>query len=243
MAYLIAALSLGFLGSFHCIGMCGPIALALPVYSLPFLKRILSIFIYNLGRTITYSFLGALFGSLGQSFFLFGFQQKLSIVLGSLILFGLLFSNKNLNKHLYTYKLYTLLNKVKSKINQQFQKKTLRSFFSIGFLNGLLPCGLVYLGIAGAVSTGSVFKGASFMAAFGVGTLPFMFAISYTSQLITVQTRVVIRKMMPVTIGVMAVLLILRGLNLGIKYVSPSLTEEKTTTAVCHKQIKCCHKN
>ncbi|MEO6304353.1 MAG: sulfite exporter TauE/SafE family protein [Bacteroidia bacterium] len=242
MTFLIAAISLGFLGSFHCIGMCGPIAMALPVHTLPLRKKFFSIFFYNLGRIVTYTLLGALFGLIGQSFFLFGFQQKLSVTLGVMILLGLIFSQRSINKHLFTHKIYTLLNKLKSKISMQFQKKTIRSFFTIGFLNGLLPCGLVYLGIAGAVSTGSVFKGAIFMMVFGMGTLPFMFAISHTSHLITANTRTKIRKAMPVMIGLMAILLVLRGLNLNIKYISPALTEEKAVNTLANKQINCCHK-
>ncbi|MBA3680365.1 MAG: sulfite exporter TauE/SafE family protein [Bacteroidetes bacterium] len=242
MTFLIAAISLGFLGSFHCIGMCGPIAMALPVHAMPLRKRFFSILSYNSGRIITYTLLGAFFGFIGQSFFFFGFQQKLSIALGVIILLGLIFSQRSINKYLFTHKIYTLLNKVKSKISAQFQKKTMRSFFSIGLLNGLLPCGLVYLGIAGAVSTGSIFKGAIFMMVFGMGTLPFMFAISHTSHLITLNTRTKIRKAMPLMIGLMAILLVLRGLNLNIKYISPALAEEETVSATCNKQINCCHK-
>ncbi len=242
MEFLIAAISLGFLGSFHCIGMCGPIALALPVHSMPLSKRIVSIFAYNFGRIITYTIFGALFGLIGQSFFLFGFQQKLSIVIGLLILCGLFISTRLANKLQFQNKLFSVFNRLKNAIAKQFQKKSLQSFFSIGFLNGLLPCGLVYLGIAGAISTGSVFKGALFMMVFGMGTLPFMFAISHTSHLITSNTRTKIRKVMPLMIGLMAILLVLRGLNLGIKYISPSLTEEKIVSTTCKEQINCCNK-
>lgn len=239
MAFLIAAISLGFLGSFHCIGMCGPIAMALPVHTMPLHKKFLSVLSYNAGRIFTYSLLGALFGFIGQSFFLFAFQQKLSIALGIIILSGLLIST---NKIHFFNRVYTIFSKLKNLIAKQFQKRGIRSFFSIGFLNGLLPCGLVYLGIAGAVATGSSLKGAFFMLLFGAGTIPFMFLISYTSHLFTVELRTKIRRAMPLMIGVMGVLLILRGLNLGIKYVSPGLTEEKAVNTVCHKQINCCHK-
>ncbi len=239
MSFIIAAISLGFLGSFHCIGMCGPIALALPVHTLPLYKKIFSVLAYNFGRIVTYALLGVLFGVIGQSFFLFGFQQKLSVVLGVLILLGLLIST---NKISFFNKTIAVLNKLKNTIAKQFKNKSIASFFSIGFLNGLLPCGLVYLGIAGAVSTGNAYKGALFMSAFGLGTLPFMFAISYTSHLITLKVRTRIRKAMPIMIGLMAILLVLRGLNLGIKYISPQISEEKSTNAVYHKQIHCCHK-
>jgi len=242
MEFLIAAISLGFLGSFHCIGMCGPIALSLPVNAMPLPKKILSIFAYNFGRIITYTIFGALFGLIGQSFFLFGFQQKLSLTLGLLILLGLILSSRFVNKPQYSNNIYKMFNNLKTVIAHQFQKRGIKTFFSIGLLNGLLPCGLVYLGIAGAVSTGSVLKGALFMAAFGASTLPLMFAVSYSNHLITLKMRMRIRKLIPGVVGLMAILLVLRGLNLGINYISPRLVEDKTMTIGCKQQLKCCHK-
>ncbi len=242
MAFLIAAISLGFLGSFHCIGMCGPIALALPVHTMPLSVRVGSILAYNFGRVITYALLGALFGAIGQSLFLFGFQQLLSVILGVIILLGLFLSYGLTAKLKLFSGLNPVFSKFKNVIASKLRQKTISSFFTIGFLNGLLPCGLVYLAIAGAVATGNSIKGSVFMAVFGFGTLPFMFAISYTSHLITLRTRTVIRKMMPVMIGVMALLLVLRGLNLNIKYLSPAIAEQNVTSNTCHKQINCCHK-
>lgn len=240
MAFLIAAISLGFLGSFHCIGMCGPIAMALPVHTLPISKRIIAILAYNSGRIVTYSLLGILFGAIGQTFSFFGFQQKLSVALGILILLGLFISVAS-TKNIYLLNKLNF-NKLKTKIAGQFEKKGIRSFLSIGILNGLLPCGLVYLGIAGALATGNIIKGSLFMAVFGLGTLPFMFTISYTSHLISLKTRNAIKKAMPVMIGLTAILLVLRGANLGIKYISPSFIEDKQERSQCHSQIKCCHK-
>ncbi len=244
MEYILAAISLGFLGSFHCVGMCGPIALALPVHQQSAPRKILSILAYNSGRIITYTLFGALFGMIGQSFALFGYQQKLSIIIGSLILIALLIPKRLINTLPVSTWFYRLLNTLKHNLYLQFQKRGITSFLSIGLLNGLLPCGLVYMGIAGAVATGSVLKGMLFMAVFGVGTLPFMFAISYTSHLVTMKTRNIIRKSMPVVIGIMAVLLIFRGLNLGINYISPKLMEDKPMpNSTSHKHLNCCHKN
>lgn len=243
MSFFLAAISLGFLGSFHCIGMCGPIALALPVHNKTKLEKFISILTYNFGRILTYSVFGLFFGLIGQSFALFGFQQKLSIVLGLLILTGLLIPQKLINRSGILTKLNSVLNKLKNKIAAQFQKNGIRSFFSIGLLNGLLPCGLVYIAIAGSVATGSVLKGMGFMAAFGFGTLPFMFVISFASHLFGSKTRSSIRKAVPVMVGIMAVLLILRGLNLGISYISPKISENNSVeTNTCNKQINCCHK-
>lgn len=243
MSFILAAISLGFLGSFHCIGMCGPIALALPVHNKTKFEKFTAILTYNFGRILTYSIFGLVFGVIGQSIALFGYQQKLSILVGLLILIGLLIPKKIINRSGALTKLYSGLNKLKAKIAEQFQKSGIRSFFSIGLLNGLLPCGLVYIAIAGSVATGTILKSMGFMAAFGFGTLPFMFAISSTSYLFSSKARSSMRRAVPVMVGIMAVLLILRGLNLGISYISPKISEENSVvTNTCHKPIECCHK-
>ncbi|MBX3163493.1 MAG: sulfite exporter TauE/SafE family protein [Bacteroidetes bacterium] len=238
MEFLLAAISLGFLGSFHCVGMCGPIALALPVHQKTQSEKILAILTYNFGRIITYTLFGVLFGILGQSVALFGYQQWLSVSVGVIILIALIFP-KVFSSSKFSSKTFGLLNKLKSKLAAQFSKHGIRSFFSIGLLNGLLPCGMVYIAIAGAVATGDVYKSALFMAVFGAGTLPMMFAITYSQNLISVKVRNVLRKSVPIMVGIMAVLLILRGANLGINYISPKLSEEKSVE--CHSpQINCC---
>jgi sulfite exporter TauE/SafE len=232
---LITGFSIGIVGSFHCVGMCGPIALALPVADAGKWKRLLFTSLYNLGRVTAYAFLGMLFGFLGNQFFIGGYQQILSITLGVLILFFLFFS-----KYLDTNK--TFLNSYTLYL-KQFLGKLLRSekqfytYLFIGFLNGFLPCGLVYVAIAGAVATGSVLHSALFMAAFGLGTFPVMFTVTVLGKFISVQWRNQMRKAVPVFIGAMAVLLILRGLNLGIPYISPEMKATPTGThSCCHKE-------
>jgi hypothetical protein len=242
MQLIVAAISLGFIGSFHCIGMCGPIAMSLPVHNKTGWQKNIAILAYNFGRILTYSLLGLLFGLLGQSVVFFGYQQLLSVISGALILIWLLLPQSPFSRGKWIAAMYKLLSKLKNAIALQFQKKGIRSFFSIGLLNGLLPCGLVYIALAGSVAAGSMAGGALFMAAFGAGTIPFMFAISFSSHLIGTKFRSVIRKTMPFTIGAMALLLILRGSNLGIPYLSPKLTETKTTAGACKQSVTCCHK-
>ncbi len=242
MAYLLAAISLGLLGSFHCIGMCGPIALALPVHRLKPSRKLISILTYQLGRISTYALLGILFGFIGQSFALFGFQQVLSLVMGSLVLLALLIPKKMIDAFSPSRHLYTWLAGLKQRMARLFQKRSIAAFFGIGLLNGLLPCGLVYVAIAGAIATGAVWKGMFFMVFFGTGTLPLLFSLSYTSHLLSVKTRHVIHKAVPLLTGVMAVLLILRGLNLGISYISPKLEMRQQDSTARHATINCCHK-
>jgi sulfite exporter TauE/SafE len=230
--YLLAALSLGFLGSFHCIGMCGPIALTIPVNRSSSINIFKGSLIYNLGRIITYSTLGLVFGSIGQGFAFAGLQSALSITLGVFILLFLVLPK-------LTPKIgfiYRELEKVKSEIRKLFGKHTVGSLLLIGILNGLLPCGLVYLGIVGSIATGDMLKGAFFMAAFGAGTIPAMLAITVARDYISVKFRERIRRTIPVFVGIMAVMLILRGLNLGIPYISPSVAVDNgiAVIKVCH---------
>lgn len=243
MEFLIAAIVIGFLGGFHCVGMCGPIAMALPVHSKSTGKKIFSILIYNLGRITTYASFGLVFGAIGRSFVLFGLQQALSIILGSLILVFVTFSYFKKMESGILSKFYFFMNVIKQKLSYLFHKTTGRAFFSIGVLNGLLPCGLVYIGLAGATATGDIFKGILFMIFFGLGTLPFMFAVTYCSNLISIKVRNHMRKVVPLVVGLMAVLMILRGMNLGIDYISPELSGEKSEVpGKSNEKLECCHK-
>lgn len=204
--------------------MCGPIALTLPVQHLRGAKKMGGILLYNAGRITTYMLMGLVFGWLGRQFYIGGLQQWLSVGLGVLLLAGLFF---------YRYLPVPRLHFLKKALGQLLARQQFRTLYAIGFLNGLLPCGLVYLGIAGALATGDIWQGMLFMAAFGAGTLPAMAAVTWFSQLISIPVRHRIRQLIPVAVGVMAVLLILRGMNLGIPYVSPAM--QPTAVNCCHK--------
>ena len=236
MEFLLAALTLGFLGSFHCVGMCGPIALALPVDHSHPAKRILGTLSYNLGRIITYGAMGALFGLLGKGFVMAGYQQWLSIGLGVAILVGVLWPKSFSTSTPLLQPLYKVVAIIKQTLGGLFRKKSMESLLFIGLLNGLLPCGLVYMGVAGAIATGSPMQGALFMMAFGLGTAPAMLSVTLLSGSITLQWRNNIRKAVPVVVSTMAILLILRGLNLGIPYISPEMSKTDCTKHTC------CHK-
>jgi uncharacterized protein len=236
---IITALSLGFLGSFHCAGMCGPIALALPVHHRSAAGRATGILIYNIGRALTYAMLGATFGLLGNGFAMAGFQQGFSISIGILMLIFALMPEDLAAKITGVKHLFRGFTKLKQLLGHLFQQRTNKALLFTGLLNGLLPCGLVYLGIAGAAATGNALHGALFMAAFGMGTFPLMIGVSAFSQLITIPVRNKIRRAMPVVIVVMGLMLILRGLNLGIPYISPEITHtEQGTEASCCKPDK-----
>lgn len=237
MSFLLAALSLGFLGSFHCIGMCGPIALALPLATQNRWKKIIGALVYNSGRMVTYGILGLVFGLLGKSFVIGGYQQVLSVTLGVIILLGLFFPAKLTSAIGLTKVIYPVVKEVKSLLHGLFrQKNSNGALFLIGLLNGLLPCGLVYVGVAGAIATGEAIEGSLFMMMFGAGTIPAMLLVGLAANIISLAWRNKIRKAVPVFVAVMAVALILRGMNLGIPYVSPELSKTD-----CIKN-SCCHK-
>lgn len=158
----------GFAGSLHCIGMCGPLALAVP---LPGNERWTGLLLYSLGRTITYSAFGVIAGFVGLAFSMAGFQQTLSLLLGILFLLGTLLPvvSRRAEGKIYGSGFMKVL---KGKIARQFKKRTYFSAFAVGLLNGFLPCGLVYLAIAGAIVTGEAGTAGLYMIMFSVGTVP-----------------------------------------------------------------------
>lgn len=231
---IIAALSIGFLGSFHCIGMCGPIALALPVPESSNITFVLGRILYNTGRIIAYAIMGLVFGWLGQKISLWGFQQGLSIFLGALIVFFIFLPGKFKNKLLSLNPVQKVISPLKISIGNLFKQKSLPSFLTIGVLNGFLPCGFVYMGLAGAIAVANPVTGMLVMIFFGLGTFPAMFAVSVFGKFINLGFRQKLRKLTPVFAILFAVIFILRGLNLGIPYLSPKMGS--------HNQMQMMHK-
>ncbi len=230
---LVTGLSIGFLGSFHCIGMCGPIALSLPVASVSGKKKYGDIFIYNFGRAITYSALGLLFGFMGHQFRIWGLQQIVSIAAGVLILVFIISNFSFSSRIAWLAKLNTW---VKLSLARLLNKpKTTFSFLTIGLLNGLLPCGLVYVAIAASLATMNTLNGMLLMFAFGLGTIPVMAAMMVFGHLLSFNFRLKLKRAVPVFVGAMAVILILRGMNLGIPFLSPKMEKTATTVECCHK--------
>ncbi len=212
--------------------MCGPLALALPVQQLGGTQKTTAILLYNIGRAFSYAALGIVFGSLGSSFQIFHLQQWLSIVAGCLILLILLVSKYS---HYTLPGLAMFTQNIKVRLSYYLSSpKKIKNYLSIGILNGLLPCGLVYIAIAASLATGSMWQGSLLMLAFGLGTLPIMALTMAFGQFISVKVRSWLNKISPYIIMCVACLLILRGLNLGIPYVSPSL--EKGTVNCCERK-------
>jgi uncharacterized protein len=228
------AFTIGILGSFHCIGMCGPIALALPVIHRNDASKTFGILLYNLGRVLTYAIIGAVFGIIGEGFFVSGLQQTFSITLGVVILVIMFMPSSLTNLFKKAEGSYARFTNFRHYLGIMFRQKTYPALLGAGFFNGFLPCGLVYLAIAGAAGTGSHFEGAFFMVFFGLGTIPVMFSFLVIGQNVSLVARNRIRKTIPVFAVMFALLLIVRGLNLGIPYLSPKMVTEQVEGQNCH---------
>lgn len=231
------AFILGILGSIHCLGMCGPIVLLLPSKNSTPQFFILTRFIYNVGRIITYAILGAISGWIGHSLIIAGHQKTLSITLGILILLMILLPSSISGKIIPLSFLNRYIVVIKKFWGELFRNNAILSLFTIGVLNGFLPCGLVYIALAGAASTGKTSGGFFYMVMFGLGTFPVMIAVSIFSNLIKKRFRQRILKLLPVSGVILAILIILRGLSLGIPYISPKIISNNAGIEI----IENCH--
>lgn len=223
------ALVLGLVGSLHCAGMCGPLALALPVVGTSRLSFTAGRLLYNAGRITTYAVFGIAFGMLGQSLALAGLQRWVSLVAGVLVLGGLAVSQRR-NTTVFAW---NAIGWLKRSFAAVLARRTFGSLFLLGMLNGLLPCGLVYVAAAGATATGAVLPGVIYMIAFGIGTLPVMLGLGLAARQFQLRFRFRMQRLIPVSVACLGILLVLRGMALGIPYLSPDLGASPAAAA-CH---------
>ncbi|WP_246601799.1 sulfite exporter TauE/SafE family protein [Hymenobacter profundi] len=242
---LWAGFIFGLLGSFHCVGMCGAIALALPGKpdaADAHWRYVGGRLLYNLGRITTYTLLGGVVGAVGQSLRLAGWQQGLSIASGLLILLLVAVPERHTGRLTAALYLDRPLAWLKQTLAHFFHRKELSALYVTGMLNGLLPCGLVYLALAGTLSAPGVGGAAAYMLLFGLGTLPLMLGLSLTGRLVSLRWRTRMRQAVPYVATVLAVLFILRGLGLGVPYLSPQLVHTApTANAAQPSTIHYCH--
>ena len=233
----------GLLGSFHCVGMCGAIALALPgpAAGTSRFRYVGGRLLYNLGRATTDAALGAGAGLLGQGLRLAGVQQGLSIASGVLILLLVAVPERHAARRAGLLGFSRPLAWVKNTLGRLFQQSSGPALFATGLLIGLLPCGLVYLALAGALSAPGVAGAATYMALFGLGTLPLMLGLSLSGQLVPLVWRGRMRQAVPYAASVLAVLFIVRGLGLGIPYLSPQLQAPAVAAGPQPATVHYCH--
>lgn len=234
----ITPLTIGLIGSFHCIGMCGPILVALPLKKHNLVSKITGAILYNSGRVLTYSVIGILFGLLGQGIRLAGFQQWTSILLGIAMIISVLFPFFFREKITIGSLFSGFASRLIVRLKKLFTDRSYFSLLMIGILNGLLPCGLVYVAIAGAISSGTVLTGAIFMMFFGIGTIPLLLLATLASDAIGHRIRSRMQRVVPYFVFMLGVLFILRGMSLGIPYVSP--TTEKLAPKTAIEKGSCC---
>ena len=251
------AFLIGFLGSFHCVAMCGPLALAAPGVTTPGVTTpgvttpgvttpgvttpgdtgklgwLKSRLLYQAGRILTYALLGAVAGLLSQAFLMAGWQRGLSIAGGLLLLILALAPTKAERMIGMAGPLGKPVVRVKNAMAQLLRQRKMLSGFLLGLLNGLLPCGLVYLGLAGALVTGSALNGALYMAAFGAGTLPALLLVVFAGSCIKNAALFRLQKLAPAAAFIMGLALIVRGLSMGVPYLSPVLAWVEKGIPIC----------
>ena len=226
-------LVLGLAGSLHCVGMCGPLSLGLPVHETSPGRRTTALALYHAGRILMYATLGLIFGLLGRKFYLAGLQQELSIALGAVLLLIAVqhFVFRYTYQPAFIRKFYNQLQQAMIKL---MKRTSWTNYLLFGSLNGLLPCGMVYVAVEAAMSTNNVLSGTVMMASFGLGTLPALFALGLFGLLMKLPLRNHLRKLSPYFVLVIGMALILRGLSLGIPFLSPVMENAPQPALICH---------
>lgn len=224
---------MGITGSLHCAGMCGAIMWAMPFYSFSGAKKIVAFLLYHFMRISAYAAMALILFSF-RDLFKPGIQQIISVALGVLLLVAGIISflpGKTLDRFSLPWSGY-----VKRQLSSFVGQPDLGKIAVSGLLNGLLPCGLVYMALSGCVALASKQQVLGYMYAFGAGTVPMLAAIVFLRTRISLRPLAV-RKLVPVTMFFFGCLFVMRGLNLGIPYLSPKV--ETVKGKVVHS---CCHK-
>lgn len=211
--WIITAWIMGFVGSAHCVGMCGPLALSLPIQHETPGGKLFQTLLYNLGRALTYAALGALVGVTHEWLVPTSLQNALSFIMGATLLLlsvYYLFVNRQTIQVRAFHPLYRWVNNT---LGILFRSTRSYAALFIGLLNGLLPCGLVYLALATAFASGKMLDSTLFMFFFGMGTLPAMWSMSFLAHWFSPSRRALLRRVVPWVYALSGVWLILRGLG------------------------------
>lgn len=235
MEWMSAAFLVGILGSLHCIGMCGPIALTLPGAGGSRGRVLAGRLVYNAGRVTTYMVLGAVAGFIGQAMALAGWQQAVSIVAGAGILVAVLVPRRWVRAILPEAVTGGFVTRLGEAWRRLFAHGSLPAMLSIGLLNGFLPCGFLYMALGASAVSGSPWQAAAYMGAFGLGTVPSILATSLFGPFLAPNLRQRLVRILPVGAAVLGLLLLLRGMSLGIPYISPKVSAAtQTVDGCCH---------
>ena len=231
IATLVAALVLGFAGSLHCLGMCGPLVTVLEAMATPDRWR-KNQWTHHSGRWLAYALIGLAAGSIGQTFAALGFQRWTIILAGITML--LMASVPSL-KHFGIGPMQQWSASIRQRFSAFMQSKSFGHRLMLGFLHGFLPCGLVYTAVAGALATTDATQGALFMLVFGIATTPALLAVSRLMAWVKTTWSLQSFKYLQGAMILVAFLVLLRGANLGIPLLSPRFNAPKATLDCCHK--------
>ncbi len=227
----IMALLMGFTGSLHCAGMCGPIVWVMPFQAFGGVKKAVAIGAYHMARISVYALMALMLHSF-RSLFDPRIQQYISIVLGGMLLLAGILSFLSGSVHINL----PWGGFVKKQLGKVIGKPGLGTIAAAGMLNGLLPCGLVYMALSASVTLPGEAQAALFMYIFGAGTLPMLVSITLLKQRARFLQSGQLKKLVPATVFFFGCLFMLRGLNLGIPYLSPKVV------VAGHQIHSCCHK-
>lgn len=228
IALIISAFVLGGLGSAHCVAMCGPLHLAVGQGGAPVRTTVL----LNTGRVLTYMVIGALFGLFGRGLGLAGVQQVVAIALAVLMLAALVVPATAARLHRPVVPSAWVV-RLRSAVARRLRRSSAPAVLITGMLNGLLPCGMVYVAVAGALAQEGSLDGALFMAGFGLGTWPALFAVRSAGASFGARFRARLTRWAPAGYALMAALLLIRGLALDIPYLSPPDVEVPMRMEAC----------
>lgn len=236
MTELLSGVLVGLVGSLHCVGMCGPLVIALPIGSRAFGRFVTGRLIYHGGRVATYVLLGAAAGVLGSAAAFAGAQQGISIVVGAVMLAGVILPSvlRRISSRWSPAKRIHLF--VRTRLSALFERQSLPALAGIGMLNGLLPCGLVYVALGTALTLGDPARAMIFLAGFGAGTIPALLGVGFAGKIVRGRGQRLLAIGLPIFTAALAILLILRGLNLGIPMVSPKVSVSHSAPA----EPSCC---
>ncbi|MEX1239138.1 MAG: sulfite exporter TauE/SafE family protein [Cyclobacteriaceae bacterium] len=171
----VTALLIGFAGSFHCLGMCSPLAMAVTSMK-P--SALFNRFLYNTGRITTYALMGSIVSGAGFLLPFHKFQNIISIALGLALLvigFGGL---RKITIPGLTSLMQKLSSRLKALFGRQLKHKSMGAIVILGALNGLLPCGLTFIALTWCLTLKGPLDGFNFMLLFGAGTLPVMLGVT-----------------------------------------------------------------
>jgi sulfite exporter TauE/SafE len=224
----------GLIGSSHCIGMCGPLALAVGITDAKLTTNLRRQLVFSAGRICTYGFAGAVAAFTGLwlaqwSWLAVGVQAGLAVIGGAaLVVLGL--STLGFLPRLSLYLTKPQPCAFGTGVKTLLTSPRFTGAFLAGVFTGFIPCGLVYAFLATAASSGDVVRGWLVMVTFGAGTVPLLVVAGCGSTLLSVATRSRMLRLAAWCVVITGVISIARGIG----YMELSPASAKGSCPFCH---------